>query len=69
MTVRKFAEMYEGHLYNIRILLTEINEGVEKVTTLNNMCDDKIPAEWMDAEIQGWSFDDDEKTICLSVIK
>lgn len=66
MTVRKFTEMYEGHLYNIRILLTEINEGVEKVTTLNNMCDDKIPAEWMDAEIQGWSFDDDEKNYMLN---
>lgn len=69
MTVKSFTEIYKGRRYNIRILLMEINEGVEKVVTLNDICDDKIPAEWINAEVQGCRFDNDRKIICLKVIK
>lgn len=60
MTVRDFLRKNEG-IYTANCTLYEINENVQLRTNSEEMtADDGLHEDWKNAEIVGWSFDDDE---------
>ena len=67
MSVKEFFKKNES-IYIVNCTLYEINENVELRTNSEEMtADDGLHEEWENAEIVGWSFDDDE--LVLSVEK
>ena len=67
VTVKKFFKQNES-VYTVNCTLYEVNENVTLRTNSDEMtADDGLHKEWKNAEIVGWSFDDDE--LVLSVEK
>ena len=65
ITVKEFFKRNNG-IYIVDCTLYEINEEVELRTNSDEMtADNGLHEEWKNAEIVGWSFDNDELVLTV----
>lgn len=64
MTLKEFINKCDNE-NNFLIDIYEINENTNKQTNFREITEDTFPAEWLNAEVESWSFEDILLILCV----
>lgn len=64
MKVQEFMSACDNE-NNFMISIYEINENTNKCTNFNEITITTFPNEWLNAEVESWSFEDNLLILCV----